>query len=308
MIPEQNIAKFLETFDKSNKIHLRTFRLIQESSNDPNLINEFVTDLYNSGVNIQNLGVLLKNNPEEIREESKIQFDNKKIIEEKFHNYLKDTNYPQEYPPIQDLEIDAPKRQKLNESSSDLNDGEFIPGLGFTTEEKLESEPYTTPIPSHTSNLNPIVSNKDTCKDTVFYSNILPETKIKSLIDLTKDADPWYLFPSLQCKLCGLRFGSSFSSEFGLHIDDHRRFTNAIGEKVILRREFFSSKKVNRIEKLELTLEGDIEAVVWENESPICSICGKIIKKIWDDKIENWVLEQGTRINDREVAHKKCVY
>ena len=74
------------------------------------------------------------------------------------------------------------------------------------------------------------------------------------------------------------------------------------------RREFFTSKTINKIEKLDLTLEGEAEAMVWESESPVCSICGKIIKKIWDDKIENWVLEQGTRINDTEVAHKKCVY
>ena len=308
MIPEQNIAKFLETFDKTNKIHLRTFQVIKDSFSDSKTLLDFVSSLRDSGVNTQNLSILLESTMEGDGEEtSNVTFDNRNNIEERFQAYLKGD----ECSCSENLEENFPKRQRIESASSEpSNEEEFIPGLGFEIEED-KIPVINQQVPQTVSKLpilNKNPSNKDVCKDTVFYQNILPETKIKLSIDLNQDADPSYLFPSLQCKLCGLRFGSGFSAEFGLHIDDHRRFTNALGEKVMLRREFFSSKSVNRIEKLDLTLEGDVEAVVWEKESPNCSICGKVIKKIWDDKLENWVLEQGTRINEREVAHKKCVY
>ncbi|ELA41319.1 uncharacterized protein VICG_01692, partial [Vittaforma corneae ATCC 50505] len=150
--------------------------------------------------------------------------------------------------------------------------------------------------------------NKKALADTVFYQNILPEAKINKSLDISKERNPCYLFPILQCKLCGLRFPTEHSQSFGQHIEDHRRFTQAIGEKTVLRREFFNTKDQMKVEKLELEVEGLAEDVVWEKESPNCVICGRIIKKKWNDTLESWVLEDGTKINEQEVAHRKCAY
>lgn len=140
-------------------------------------------------------------------------------------------------------------------------------------------------------------------KDSVFSQNILPGGTVVS----AKPRDPSYLYPVLQCKLCGLRFTKDCTEQFGLHIEDHRRKTKALGDKMVLRREFFSSKSVSKMEKLDLEIEGDAESIVWKKEPPHCVICGKIIKKAWSDDAEDWILDQGTRVNDKEFAHRGCV-
>lgn len=150
---------------------------------------------------------------------------------------------------------------------------------------------------------NSTVNKDDLENDYVFYNNILstPESGI------TKPRDPYYLYPVLQCKLCGLRFFKDSTDEFGLHIEDHRRKTKALGERIVLRREFFNLKPKIKIEKLDLAFEGDTEFLVWTKEPPTCVVCKKIIKKIWAEDLENWILDSGAEINEKEVAHKKCI-
>lgn len=362
MIPEQNIAKFLETFDRNNKIHMRAFEILKESFSSADNLLGLIELVCDSGVNTENLKHLLSSNKEQDKEESASCFDRNVNIDARFKQYESGDNLSNGGFVLSNSSVnlscndfEIKKRKVISESSSEI---EGIPGLGFSGNSNIKvdlSANYNTkvdnninyntkadlnanynkvdystnsstnsnnkvdynlkPLPSYTLpaqvssiNIQPPISIDLSNKDTVFYQNILQESKFKSPIDLSRDADPCYLFPVLQCKLCGLRFNSDHSAEFGLHIDDHRRFTNALGEKVVLRREFFSSKSINKIEKLDLTLEGQSEAIIWGKESPCCFICGKIIKKVWDDKIENWVLDEGTRINEKEVAHKKCVY
>lgn len=146
-------------------------------------------------------------------------------------------------------------------------------------------------------------ADHSTGKDSVFSQNVLPGGSIVP----HKLRDPSYLYPVLQCKLCGLRFTRNSTEQFGLHIEDHRRKTKALGDKMVLRREFFSSKSVSRMEKLDLEIEGNVELIVWKKESPHCVICGKIIKKAWSDDAENWILVDGTQVNNREFAHRDCV-
>jgi len=150
---------------------------------------------------------------------------------------------------------------------------------------------------------NSTAHKDDLENDYVFYNNIIstPESGI------TKPRDPYYLYPVLQCKLCGLRFFKGSTDEFGLHIEDHRRKTKALGERIVLRREFFNLKPKIKIEKLDLTVEGDTEFLVWTKEPPTCVVCKKIVKKIWADDLENWILDSGAEINEKEVAHKKCI-
>lgn len=140
-------------------------------------------------------------------------------------------------------------------------------------------------------------------KDFVFFQNVVSGGTMM----FPKPNDPSYLYPVLQCKLCGLRFTKDCTEQFGLHIEDHRRKTKALGDKVVLRREFFSSKSASKMEKLDLEIEGGAESIIWKKEPPYCAICSKIIRKAWSDDAEDWVLDHGIRINDKEFAHRGCV-
>lgn len=159
-----------------------------------------------------------------------------------------------------------------------------------------KSEPYF-------NNKHPEIIEDDLERDTVFYKNINKFTEAPQY----KPKDPSYLYPLLQCKLCGLRFNKDATEQFGIHIEDHRRKTKALGEKTVLRREFFNLSSINKIEKLELIVEGEIEPLIFNKEMPNCIFCNKIIKKTWDDDLENWILEGGVKINEKEFAHRSCI-
>jgi hypothetical protein len=341
MIPEQNICNFLENFDKNNKIHLKTFELFNETCGS--VLKDISMFIVNSGKNVENLNYLihlLKSEEsnllkDELNHENNL-LNKENILSNKsrFNNYLNNPIDLQKERNSDLFEMSMKKLKlideefignsvnKLYNSSNDHLNSESsidfgIPGLGEASD---ECENNIAPkVNDNIKNKNAIIKENKifnnppipettgtTTLDTVFYKSILTDLKIKNTIEIP--ADPFYLFPVLQCKLCGLRFGSNFTAEFGLHLDDHRRFTNALGEKVILRREFFNSKRADKMEKLDLNFEGKVENVIWEKDSPLCLICKKIIKKVWDDKLENWVLDEGTRVNDKEVAHRKCVY
>lgn len=306
MIPELYITHFLEKFNKNDKIHRRTYEMLLESTSDPSGIKEITQLLVDSGVNMENLKYLL-DKLEDSNESTMANavFEDTMGIRHNFASYNDFSN-----------DETAIKRPKMLESSSE-EAGFEIPGLaGELYQEDVGKE---GPMIINSENNHRIIQNdqlsrlpdndqgnKRVLSDTVFYQSILPD--LRSGQDKQKDRDPYYLFPVLQCKLCGLRFPKDYSESFGQHIEDHRRFTHALGEKTILRREFFSTKAQMRIEKLDLEVEGTAEDVVWEEESPNCAVCGKIIKKRWNDELENWVLDDGTKINEQEVAHRKCVY
>lgn len=286
MIPEQKITNFLENFNKNDKIHMRTYNMFRDAYNNPKYIEEMVSFLVKSGINRENLECLLQEEKEE--SEKQTAFTGSSGI-----------YFDQETP------TDLPEKRKEESISADIkklkieepDSKEEIPGLFF--EEVGLDSPKEAEVEE---------DNKNIQNDTVFYQYVLPDCKVKDIKDLSINKEPCYLFPVLQCKLCGLRFGKEHSERFGQHIEDHRRFTNALGEKTVLRREYFNSKPMSKIEKLDLTVEGAVEEVVWEKNSPVCSVCKKIIKKKWDDKLENWVLDDGRMINEREVAHRKCVF
>lgn len=296
MLPEENILNFLKTYNKDDPVHRETYEMFKEADDN---IEEAVLSLIDSGVNIENLQTLISKN-RSFLEEEKDHAEKRIKIEEKS---------------TEEIGFEIPGLIGDDESEIKAED-RFIKYTSINNDNCLCKGDVMSEIRTPQSNLkvnqnndglnkysNPTVINKS-IDPSVFYQNILPIPSPKQPL---APASPEYLFPILQCKLCGLRFPDS-SEVFTQHIEDHRRFTNALGEKVVLRREFFTPKILNKTEKLDLNFEGDTEDVIWEKESPFCSVCGKIIKKKWEDQIENWILEDGVRINDKEVSHRKCVY
>lgn len=134
-------------------------------------------------------------------------------------------------------------------------------------------------------------------KDTFNQNETLPNQKFLNTS---------FMFPKLQCKLCGLRFNEEMIKIFGDHIEEHRRKTNAIIDKEVLRRGYFGRSEI-KVVKLDLVVSGEPEAIIYEKESPYCIICNNLIKKVWNDDKENWVLESGAKISEKEFAHRSCV-
>lgn len=143
--------------------------------------------------------------------------------------------------------------------------------------------------------------------DSVYYKNIFVPVETPCGADASEPYDPSFLFEPLQCKLCGLRFPSLATTPFGVHIEDHRRKNRALDEKIVLRREFFITKATAAPVKLNLTVCGEAEHVIWSREPPDCIVCGEKIKKVWKDEVEDWVLDSGVQINGHECAHRDCV-
>jgi len=293
MAPELCITQFLENYRKSDKVHQRAYEMLYDSYRDPGALGEILQSLVDSDVNVSNLAPLL----------DKVKENDEATAPHAIFDGAGETKYdfgldsPAGQPPAA---VPQPKRLRVREQSEEA---EFaIPGIKLVPEqEEAARERVQAPPARLPSNEQ---ANKRVLTNTVFYQSILPEPKSR----LEAERDPYYLFPVLQCKLCGLRFPKEHAETFGLHIEDHRRFTHALGEKTMLRREFFHTKTQARIEKLDLVIEGGAEDVVWEEECPSCIVCGKLIKKRWNDELENWVLDDGTKINEKEVAHRKCVY
>lgn len=331
MVPEQHIAEFLECFNKDDKIHLRTYNMLYESYKDHKNLRDLISLLIDSEVNVENLSVLfesIRTEEENDKPSSHALFDTTKAIKHNFEGYesqsMASVDLPKRFEPIHDSSVGVngqplkKSRVVLGDNVEELN----IPGLLLNSghEDNDLKEVSTknsvfrakgneeSATETNVATENHPQTNKKVLSDTVFYQNILPEDKINKSLDISKGRDPYYLFPILQCKLCGLRFPTEHSQSFGQHIEDHRRFTQAISEKPILRREFFTTKDQVKAEKLELEVEGSAEDIVWEKESPNCAVCGIAIRKKWNDALENWVLDDGTKINDQEVAHRKCVY
>ncbi|ELA41318.1 uncharacterized protein VICG_01691, partial [Vittaforma corneae ATCC 50505] len=90
MVPEQNIAQFLENFSKSDRIHLRTYNMLYESYRDPKNLRDLISLLIDSGVNVENLSVLLENirmMEESDKTSSHALFDKTKPIKHSFESY-----------------------------------------------------------------------------------------------------------------------------------------------------------------------------------------------------------------------------
>lgn len=322
MHPEENILNFLKTYDKDNSVHRETYEMFKESNGN---VDEIVSTLLNSGVNVENLQSLVKNlqspveldgenlqSPVEIdgEEVKRIKLEEDEPSEFEIPGLGESTGFTEDNPEefedrfvryYSTVDNTLDDEDRFNKYDNTITN--TLDDMSTVNKDRFIKYDNTTNLPLNNDVISNIKEDRYS-NDTVFYQNILPIPSPKQ--DLTP-ASPDYLFPILQCKLCGLRFKDS-SEIFTQHIEDHRRFTNALGEKAILRREFFTPRILHKTEKLDLSIEGEIEDVIWEKESPICSVCGKTIKKKWEDKLENWVLEDGVKINDKEVSHRKCVY
>ncbi|KAI4292355.1 hypothetical protein PAPHI01_1629 [Pancytospora philotis] len=203
----------------------------------------------------------------------------------------------------------------------------FIPGIGSFEETPAAEEEPQIPQPikesrtqagrksareptKNSSAQSTAEAERINCTNTprsVFSKHIFVPAPAAREPDLATPRDPSYLFEPLQCKLCGLRFSAAATAVFGVHIEDHRRKTRALDEKAVLQREFFTSKTTAAPIKLNLSVCGDNEVLVWAREAPKCVVCGEKLKKVWRDDVEDWVLESGARISEKEYAHRECV-
>lgn len=326
MIVEQNIVKFLESFNPKDKVHSRVAQMLIESV-DIKDVENMLDDLLDAQVNSINLRAIkdemIENKKPNENLNEDVSFEINKRFNDKFASYLdfKENKFINSSASFNNFDFnnDCNHVKKIKINDDEESDKVLIPGLDVVEDENnLENFPYfmDNEILSEVTKVSPAgssinengltpqsnltVLNSD---DNVFYSNILTtKSKIQN-----KENDPSYLYLILQCKLCGLRFNRNETDAFGLHIEDHRRKTKALSEKPILRREYFTSKKVNKVKKLELALDDSIEKLIFQKDSPNCAICHKIIKKQWDDEMEDWVLDKGVRINDVQYAHRDCV-
>ncbi|KAM0680358.1 mRNA 3' end processing factor [Glugoides intestinalis] len=308
MTPEQRITKFLEMFNKDDKVHIRTYNMFCMTCSDTKDIQDIVNFLVDSDVNKENLKFLIADKKGEEKDSEQALFDSASTLKKQGNETLSLETIRKRELPVRDSLLEEMETKKIKTEEKKGEDDLVIPGLLFQEENTTEMEERGYKSQNKSGYLNQIDTNKQVHTDSIFYQNILPDPKVSTSLDLTVNKDPYYLFPVLQCKLCGLRFGESHSDAFGQHIEDHRRFTNALIEKNTHQREYFSSKTVVKVEKLDLTIDGEVEEIVWEKESPICAICKKIIKKKWNDKLENWTLDDGAMLNEKEGVHRKCVY
>lgn len=124
--------------------------------------------------------------------------------------------------------------------------------------------------------------------------------------------NPAVLYLPNQCKLCGLRFGSD-DEGMGVHIDEHRRRTRALGEKDCISREFFPTLDAwtRSIEKVKLNLKVDrVEKIVHSGGSAMCDVCHSKIDVEWDDDEDNWVLRDAVlleKAGETTFCHRRCV-
>ncbi|KAK1347421.1 hypothetical protein CWI37_2346p0010 [Hamiltosporidium tvaerminnensis] len=177
-------------------------------------------------------------------------------------------------------------------------------------------------------------NNKDNTRDT---------KKIKS--NLYSDIS--ILFKPLQCKICGLRFGSEEEDKniFGLHLEEHSRKNRAMSDRECVSREYYCGVEgwCTSISKLHLSslmgsvignmggsmggsissnitsnmdsnytgnYIGNIAKVRCDGRAPLCCVCGCRIEVVWDDEEDEWVLKDGVGVvkeGEYNYCHRECV-
>lgn len=291
MISETKLLKFLEICNSKDKTHVRLFKMYSKSLNKSDFI-EIVDNLINSNINSSNLEKLKSS----IFLDSKVNSINSSIIEktsfgraERFLDYFNLYNKSN----LSNLSF-SPRKHKISIKDDEIKEDIKNCYLKDNEIKKAKVSDFEIPGLGESEEINDFKDNTK-LNNTVFLNNVLD-----------KKGDMSYMYLPLQCKLCGLRYEENQTNEFGIHIEDHRRKTKALGDKAILRREFFH-KAEDKGEKIDFILSGKSELLVWEKNAPTCKVCSKIIKKIWNDEVENWILEGGTKINEKEFAHKSCV-
>ncbi|KAI5173465.1 hypothetical protein PAEPH01_2001 [Pancytospora epiphaga] len=292
------LREFFQSYDQNNKTHVRLLEMLVEGTHTSTELAELEEV---SGMNLSEVSKVMNDS----MEKGAGAFDGSP-------GRLFNLSMNRE-----DDGRDDVKRMNLgNDKQTELFDKCIIPGLGGDEDDKeivylkrnelvhaKQNEPDVVPILSHTDKKS---INKQLL-ETVFYKSIFIPVKISETAESYIVREPAYLFLPLQCKLCGLRYMSTDTDEFGLHIDEHRRKARALEEKEVLRREFFTSKNDEVLVKLKLIIEGGAEIIPWTKECPNCVICGDVVKKVWRDDAEEWVLESGVKINENEFTHRKCV-
>lgn len=306
MVVRRHIQRFFDTYDPRNGAHARVLKMLVEGvHNDEDL---------------QELEELAGTHVDELRataravsvgrgaasDEARFDSGRRSLFNSATGDGTATDNN------IENLDNDNVKKPRIDDDVA-------IPGIGdfFNKNDHLETPSKTTSTEVEINSLKNedfqlnsenSINKEKLDLESIFYQNVFVPSRPSYDTSLSATPrDPSYLFPPLQCKLCGLRFASSLTSAFGIHIEDHRRKTRALGDKIVLRREFFNSRIQKVPVRLNLSLNGGAEAVVWNKECPQCIVCGSVIRKAWRDDVEDWVLDGGTRVNDREFAHRECV-
>ncbi|KAI5152306.1 hypothetical protein ENBRE01_2729 [Enteropsectra breve] len=287
MSARTEIEDFLANYSPESSIDVRVLDLLQ-STFDPSPVLTCVIDLLISkSINKENL--------EKIRKQQKLpefrlarafsSVDSNIYASEKQNIKKQNINEGREkcVDEGRDKCVDEVYRRKtvvIEENTKRLrdNDEDFIPGINLF-EESAEADA-------------PVIKEQEPS----------PVENKEATLEMR------YLFPKLQCKLCGLRYTEEQVEEFGAHIEEHRRKTRLLGEKLDLKRAYFHHGEEIKVPiKLHLNIEDGAEKVVWNKSRPTCKFCKKQIKRRWRDEDESWILEDGIILNDDEVAHKDCV-
>lgn len=306
----KGIKNFIANYDDKNKIHYRVVKM-----------------LIDNAVSIDEIEYYKRVAPILVEKKMKTCENNfckveryEKKNDSIFNAFDKIETYGEDIPDFCDVEepictsrinkreIDYDEeRKKVQLDNSSL----FIPGLrddfgkGEESDLKIQitqNNKYPIELDSTTVHLK-----VDEAED-VFNQNIYKVINKLSMHLLQLESKPYYLFSPLQCKLCGLRYRSNSAEEFGIHIEDHRRRNRALDDKMVLQREFFTSKTPKTIIKLNLSCDDEnVELIVWNKDPPTCIICNETINKYWKDNIEEWILEDGVKINEYEYGHIKCL-
>lgn len=272
-MPSNKIEQFFEIFNRNNSIELRVMRMLLETLTIADEVEGIFSFMEHEGINQENLAGFRnsKQNQRERREENG-KWIGTRITSKDVEEYQRRMEY------TESIEKQN-KRIKINDK---------INGVEI-----------------YYNKTNQVKNNGIIDVNRILHDNLyIPGSKNE---EKDKLVDPSGLFPPLQCKLCGLRYPQRLNDKLELHIEEHRRKTNSLDDKTILRREFFTMATEKMINKLELSLDGEPELQQWSGETPNCAVCGDEVDLKWNDEIESWILEDGVIVGKEEAAHRECV-
>ncbi len=311
MSVDDRLERFSAVFDEKDKIHCRVIGMFIESGVSdedleylrkiaPNIVEEKLKingTVYNSTIfQDKTRNSTLKrtgNGNNEKKSNSTAILDKTKNSTFGLFKTIENSNNQRKSKMRPNDETENRKKKRITGDSA-------IPGV----EDDMMSNKATTILEKEQTDEKDIIFNEAV---EVFNKNLFKSENDISLFRFYMKRMPYYLYSPLQCKLCGLRYNSKSTEEFGVHIEDHRRRNRALDDKMVLRREFFTQNAPKTIIKLNLIHEDEVELLRWNKEIPICIICNDPIKKNWRDDIEEWVLEDGVKINEEECSHRKCL-
>ncbi|KAL6120722.1 hypothetical protein NUSPORA_02500 [Nucleospora cyclopteri] len=308
-MPQNNseLISFLSTYNKNNKIERKTVELLIEQHIEQGISNsnlkEALQFIHNNKINQENTEEIyryVKNMKKDQNKEINKQND------EINNNLLKKS-------------IFSKNKQIINNKHIKLTESIGIPGIDGNNDCNIEivTKPPKKDYKEFYENLQEKKEKSAEININLYY-RMVHESCNREIVRhkrVISNASPNFLFQPLQCKICGLRYEKT--ENLSLHLDDHRRKEGAKFLNLVLRRSFFTGCSETGSEGIILIssllkggkeeMRGNKEEYKLATNSNCCFICGKRIRKVFDDVSDRWMLEGGLRISERKSVHKNCV-